>query len=199
MLGFHVYFDQGQSNVENRTSKKILRSTFSVISVYDQVFTRFGKQKIFQPRHGPGKTRSKPRMLHREFFLNFKNTGISSPKPAFKNQESQNLITYHEPKIWCRAFELEPRLVPPLTQNKKAATDEQKKTFFRPFEFLIFARFSPCLFPQPCPYFDSVSLSPTEIRKDCHKRKIVLSRDKGKGCYGHVSWRGGSCRGYRGY
>ena len=35
MLGFHVHFDQGYRNVENRTSKKILRSAFSVISVYD--------------------------------------------------------------------------------------------------------------------------------------------------------------------
>ena len=35
MLGFHVHFDQGYSNVENRTSKKILRFAFSVISVYD--------------------------------------------------------------------------------------------------------------------------------------------------------------------
>ena len=35
MLGFHVHFDQGYSNVENRTSKKILHSAFSVISVFD--------------------------------------------------------------------------------------------------------------------------------------------------------------------
>ena len=40
MLGFHVHFDQGYSNVENRTSKKILRCAFSVISVYDLFFNQ---------------------------------------------------------------------------------------------------------------------------------------------------------------
>ena len=38
MLGFHVHFDQGYSNVEKWTSKKILCPAFSVISVYDQNF-----------------------------------------------------------------------------------------------------------------------------------------------------------------
>ena len=36
MLGLHVHFDQGYSNVENWTLKKILRYAFSVITVYDQ-------------------------------------------------------------------------------------------------------------------------------------------------------------------
>ena len=36
MLDFHIHFDQGYSNVENRTAKKIQCSAFSVISVYDQ-------------------------------------------------------------------------------------------------------------------------------------------------------------------
>ena len=39
MLGFHVDFDQGYRNVENWTSKKILRSAFSGISVYDHNYS----------------------------------------------------------------------------------------------------------------------------------------------------------------
>ena len=38
MLGFHVHFDQGYSNVENWTLKKIIRYAFSVITVYDHIF-----------------------------------------------------------------------------------------------------------------------------------------------------------------
>ena len=42
MLGFHAHFGQGYSNVENRTSKKILRTAFSVISVYDHNKCSYG-------------------------------------------------------------------------------------------------------------------------------------------------------------
>ena len=63
MLGFHVHFDQGYSNVEKWTSKKILRSAFSVISVYDHwklrkkhyiggiepITSRLKKELAFQP------------------------------------------------------------------------------------------------------------------------------------------------------